>query len=152
MAKTAWPFFDYDYGKMFKEFDFSKMIKDLNVTGLDANAILAAQQKNFEALAQANQRAAAGLQEIATRQAEIFQEAIQEVSQAGKELMTGKTPEIGAAKQTQLAKETLDRALKNMREIAEIAAKANAETFAVINKRAIESLEELKGFVARASR
>jgi phasin family protein len=137
MAQTNWNFAD---------FDFTKMLQDAKIPGFDLNAVMATQKRNFDALTEANRRAAAGFQSIAKRQAEIFQDSIKELSAASKDALSGASPEANAAKQAELAKKVLDRALANAREIAEMATKANAETFDIINKRALEGMEELKQF------
>jgi phasin family protein len=52
-------------------------------------------------------------------------------------------------KQAELARKGFEQALANMRELAEMVSKSNTETFAIINKRVTESLQELKSLVAK---
>jgi phasin family protein len=98
----------------------------------------------MEALTVANQLAAEGFQTVAKRQAEIIKESIEDFTGALKGMMSAGSPENNAAKHADLAKRTFERTIANMRELAELAAKSNAEAFEVINKRMVESLDELK--------
>ncbi len=140
MAQTSWNFTD---------FDFTKILQDAKIPGFDLSAVMASQKRNFDALTEANRRAAAGFQSIAKRQAEIFQDSIKELTSASKDALSGASPEANAAQQAEVAKKVLDRALANAREIAEMAAKSSVETFDVINKRAMEGMDELKQFVSK---
>lgn len=149
MAKTESAFPAFDFSKMMKDFDpakfdVSKMFKDFKFPGVDVETMMAIQKKNLEAFNTANQVASEGIQLLAKRQAEIARDSIEEMSQAVKQLMTAQSPEQNAAKQTDFAKSTLERALANMRELAELAAKSNSEAFDVINKRLLASMDEMK--------
>ena len=46
--------------------------------GIDADALMNAQQKNIEAISNANQLAAEGFQAIGKRQTELFQQAVED--------------------------------------------------------------------------
>lgn len=146
MANTDTNFPNFDFAK----FDFTKIFQDAKLPAFDVSAVLASQQRNFDALSEANRRFAASFQAIGKRQAEIFQESIKELADASKDAFSVSSPEANAVKQGELAKKVLDRALVNAREIAEMAAKANAETFEVINKRVLAGMEELKQTVTKA--
>ena len=151
MAKTDFPFMNPDFAKSFMNPDFAKsfmpdlgkMFGEFKMPGFDVEAMIAAQRKNIEALTAANKTAAEGAQAVAKRQAELLQETIEEVSARLKTAMAGASPD-SAAKQAELAKAAFDKALVNMRELAEIASKANSEAFELINQRVLESVEELK--------
>ena len=53
-------------------------------------------------------------------------------------------PQAQAAKRLELAKASFEAALRNMRELAEVAGRSNREALEVINQRALESFEEIK--------
>lgn len=133
----------------FSKFDFTKVFQDAKFPGFDVAAVMASQQRNLDALSEANRRFAAGVQAIGKRQAEIVQESIKELTEASKDAFSVSSPEANAAKQSELAKKVLDRALVNAREIAELAAKANAETLEVINKRVLAGMDEMKQAVSK---
>ncbi len=138
MAKKDFPFVDFDIAKMMGDFQFP---------GVDMTAMLDAQRKNIEALTEANRRAAEGMQALGQRQAEILQQTMAELSETMSGVMAGQTPEVDASKQAELAKEAFDRALGYMRELAEMASKANTEAFEVVNSRLQEQMQELKGLM-----
>ena len=135
MTKPEFPFMNLDIGKL---------IGDLKLPNMNVEQLMQAQRRNIEALTQANKLAAEGFQAIAKRQSEILKETMDEMGKAMKDAMSGGTPEANAAKQADLAKQALERALANMKELAEMAAKANSEAFELINRRVMESLDELK--------
>ena len=128
----------------FLNIDFQKMMMDFKMPGIDADALMNAQQKNIEAISNANQLAAEGFQAIGKRQTELFQQAVEESQKALGELMSQGAPEDRIAKQAETVKTTIERTVTNLREISEILAKSNLEAFDVINKRITESLEEVK--------
>ena len=53
--------------------------------------------------------------------------------------------EDAAKKRVALAKEGFEKALDNMRELAEMAAKSQREAFGVLQKRGAENIEALRG-------
>jgi phasin family protein len=134
------PFSSFDFGK----FDVQKMLKDFKIPGVDVNALVSAQEKNIAALKQANQHAVEGLQTLAKRQQEMFQQAMQNAATAAQEIVGAGGPKEAAAKQAELAKTAFEQALANMREIAETISKTSNQAYAVISQRAAEGLEELK--------
>ena len=141
----------FDVTKMLKEFDptkavgeFSNMLKQYKMPGVDVDAIVASQKKNLEALTSANRVAIEGLQAVAKRQAEILQETMNEASKAVDSLSKAGSPPEAAAKQAEVAKGAFERALSNMRELAEMVTKANQEAASTINARISSSLDEVK--------
>jgi phasin family protein len=58
--------------------------------------------------------------------------------------MAGKSPQEMAAKGTELATQAFGRALANMRELAEMASKSQAQTYEVLNRRFQDNLEDLR--------
>lgn len=142
MARTDFPF------PNFPNLDVTKLMAEFKLPGLDMDALLKAQQKNIEALTEANRKAAEGFQAVAKRQTEILTEAMEEFSDTVRDMMAGGSPEANAAKQAEVAKLAFEKALANMRELAEMSAKANSAAFEAINRRVMESLEEIKAALA----
>ncbi len=141
----------FDLSKIFKDFDptkfanqFASMLKDYKLPGVDMDAIVASQRKNVEAVAAANRVAFEGMQAVARRQAEILQETMNEATKAIDAVAKAGSPADAAAKQAELAKDAFERALGNMRELAEMVAKSNQEATNAVNKRITESLDEFK--------
>ncbi len=143
--KPTNPFAGFDVS----QFDVSKMLQQYKVPGVDMEALMAAQRKNIEALTQANQVAIQGMQEVARRQSEILAQAMQEVSTVAQQLSSASSPQEMGSKQAELVRQAFERALANMRELAEMVNRSNSEAFNVINQRVNESLEELKSLASQ---
>ena len=133
----------------FLEMDVTKLMGEFKLPGVDVDKMVSAQRKNVEALTSANQLAAEGLQAIARRQSEIMRQTFEEAGRTMREMMEHSAPEDRMVKQTELAKTAFEAALSNMRELAEMVTKANAEAFDVINKRVAESLDELRDMIKK---
>jgi phasin family protein len=102
------------------------------------------ERKNIEALAKANRIAFEGWQRLVRRQAEIFQETMKKVVvDAGQE---------AAKKRADLAKEGFEKALADMRELAEMATKSQKEAFDVVRKRIEENVEGIRNFGKKAGK
>ena len=142
MAKQQQSVFDFS--------DFSKLMSDYQIPGVDWQEIMASQQKNLAALTQANQVLMQGAQAVMQRQVEILQRAMGEAMAASQELMQEGDPQANATKRFELAKASFEAAISNLRELAELAGKSNREAIEVINKRALDSFEEIKAATEKA--
>lgn len=123
--------------------DISKLMSEFQIPGVDWQELMASQQKNVAALTRANQVMMEGAQAVIRREMEILQKAMSEVAAAQQELMKEGDPNVQAQKRFELAKASFETAINNMRELAELASKSNREALDVVNKRALESLEEI---------
>ncbi len=139
-------------GNPFLEFDISKVLGDFKVPGLDVDAILATQRKNIEAVTAANQLAIEGLQAVLRRQAEIVRASVEEAGSYVNQVVAAGTPEEKAAKQAELVKVAFEKALSNIKELAELVAKSNTEAADVLSKRVSESLDEVKAAIAKTGK
>jgi len=156
MSKNPFGEFDmsrmFDASKMFdaaKMFDPAKLMAEFKMPGVNMEHVVASQRRNLEALTAANQLAVQGFQAVTRRQAEILKQTLEQTSQAMREVMAAGSPEDKAARQTELAKEAFERAIANMRELAEMVTKAQTEANEVITKRVTESLDEVKDLLAK---
>ncbi len=116
---------------------------------VDVEALIAAQRRNVEALTAANKAAVDGAKALTARQTEFVRGAVDEYTTAWSELLSIKDPKVGAAKQAELAMTAYESSVANLREIGEIAAKAQTETFEALNSRLIEGFGELQTFVKK---
>jgi len=135
MAKQAFP---YDFTEL------TKMMQDYKVPGVDWQELMSSQQKNVEALTKANQVLFEGAQAVIQREVEIMQRAMQEFAEASRDLMKEGDPQAQAQKRVELAKASFEAALRNMRELAEMAGRSNREALEMINQRAMESFDEIR--------
>jgi phasin family protein len=146
------PFGEFDMSRMFdaaKMFDPAKLMNEFKMPGVNMEQVVASQRRNLEALTAANTLAVQGFQAVTKRQAEILKQTLEQTSVAMREVMAAGSPEDKAARQTELAKEAFERAIANMRELAEMVSKAQTEANEVITKRVTESLDEMKDLLAK---
>lgn len=131
-------------GKPLFDMDLSKLMTSMKVPGMDVEALMATQRKNIEALTQANKVAYEGLQAVMTRQLEIFRETMDGAMSVGKEIIDQKDPKAAMQKQSELAKAAFEKALTNMKDVADMMAKSNTEATNLITKRVSETMAELR--------
>ncbi len=118
-------------------FDFTKLMSQFRLPGVDFAALVDRERKNIEALAKANRIAFEGWQRLVRRQAEMLQETMKKVvADAGQE--------DGIKKRADLAQEGFEKALANMRELAEITTQSQKEAFDVVRKRIEENVEDIR--------
>jgi len=124
--------------------DFTKVLGEFKLPGVDVDAVLQAQRKNIEALTAANRTAAEGLQAFARRQGEILRQNLTELQAQFSSVAAPGKPEEKLAKQTELAKAAFEKAITDMKELAELLAKSNTEAAEIVSKRVSASFDELK--------
>jgi phasin family protein len=132
----------------FFDFDVTKAFADFRLPALNVEAVWAAQRRNIEALSQANQLAAEGVQAVARRQIEITRQSFEDFSALLRDLASPVSTEDRISKNTEYAKQMIEKGLTHTREIAMLAQKAGTEAADVLHKRAAESLDELRAMAA----
>jgi phasin family protein len=143
--------FTFDVGKMtqfFKDNEFTKQMSAMKMPGMDTEALMATQQKNMDALIEANKAAAAGYQDLFKKQMAVFEETMAE---AQKHMASFDATKLDADKtkaQAELAKTAFEKALANMQALAEGAQKANTEAYEIVSARIQESMAELRDYAA----
>jgi phasin family protein len=147
--------FTFDVEKMtefFKQNDFTKQLASMKMPGFDAEALLSAQQKNMDALVEANKAAAAGYQDLFKKQMAIFEDTMAEAQKHMKGFDATKLDPEAAKAQTEIAKAAFEKALGNMQALAETAQKANTEAYEIVSARIQESLAELRDMASKLTR
>ena len=91
-----------------------------------------------------NSPAFEGTQAVAKRQGEILQETMNQTAKSIDALTKAGSPPEVAAQQAELAKEAFEKALGNMRELAEMVTKAQQVAIDTISGRISQSLDEIK--------
>ena len=128
-------------------FDFTKLMADFKVPAVDVDKIVAAQKKNIETLASANKLATEAMQSLFERQTAVVRENVEELTAAMQELLAVGEPKDKVARQAELTRESIERAVTNLKELNESVAKTNGAVFEILNKRFVEGLDEVKGLV-----
>lgn len=153
MTNTSNPF---DISNMFKQFDPAAMTKQIQemfssykIPNVDMSALIQSQSKNVQALTAANRSAIEGTQALLQRQAEMVQQALSEATEAAKAIASSGSPQAAIAEQTKVVEQVFEKAIANAAEISDMVRKTQEETAKLVNARISESLEELKGNIAK---
>jgi len=131
------------------EMDPMRMLSEMKMPMVDVQALAAAQRRNLEALSNANRVALEGAQAIARRHMEILQQSMSEMTDAVRGASTATDPTARAAQQAEMVKATYERAVNNMKELADLIQKSNAEALTVLNRRFSEAMDEVRGMVTK---
>ena len=131
--------------------EMMKVFGQMKMPGMmDLSSLAEAQKRNMEALATANRLAMEGMQAIARRNMEIMQQAMTEMGEAAQRMSNAEaSPQAKAAQQADMLKAAYERAVSNMKEIADLIQKSNGEALGVLNRRFSEALEEGKALISK---
>lgn len=124
--------------------DFTKLLEQYKLPGVDMTAVIEARRKDIEAITEANKIAYEGMQALVQKQAEILSQSMQEIQAAAQKLAAGGDPAAAMTRQGEFVQQGLQAAFNNMRELAEMAQKSQAEALAVMTQRAEQNIEEAK--------
>ena len=127
--------------------DIVKLLEQYKLPGIDIAAIIEMRRKDIEALMTANRVALVGAQSVGQKQVEILRSTLDQLSSLIQQAtasgsMTEKTTKTG-----ELVQQVRQRALENMRELAETAYKSQSDTYAVLTKRIQENLDEARALL-----
>ena len=126
------------------DFDISRLVADMKIPGVDIDAIVASQKKNFEALNAANKMMYDGFQTMMKRQAEIMRQTVEDASSVSSNFSDVSNPGDQVARQTEFAKSVLESNLSNARELSEMMTKSQNEVLNLLSARVSQSLDEVK--------
>lgn len=129
---AAWP-----------NFDVTELLKRFQLPGVDVSKLMDAQRENIKALQEANQTALQGWQNLMTRQTELLRESLESWQNAARETMSSPPAEM-AQKQMEQGQKAFEKALTNMRELAEMAIKSQSDAAEVLRKRFEAGLREIQ--------
>jgi phasin family protein len=117
--------------------------KQLPFSPFDTGAMIAAQQRNLDALASASQIVVDGVKTIAQRQGEMMQSSVDQLMSVSQGALSMKASEQ-PADQFAKVKANYDVAVNNAKELAEIAMKTQGEAVAVLSKCVMANMDDLK--------
>ena len=135
----------------FFDFDVTKFMADFRFRPVDVETLMAYQRRNIEALSQANQVAVEGIQAVAKRQIEIARQTVEDVTTLLRDLAQPVSAEDRIAKNTEYAKQLLEKSLSHGREITTLATKAGTEAADVLRRRACEGFDEIRDLAKQQS-
>lgn len=132
------------------EMDVMRMLAEFRLPGMpDMEALAASQRRNLEALSAANRVALEGAQAVARRHMEILQQSMTEMTEAMKAMSAQESPQAKAARQTELLKAAYEKAVANLKEVADLIQKSNGEALNLLNQRFAEAMDEVKAMVGK---
>jgi len=122
---------------------FSQLGDALKMPRVDVDAILDHNRRNLEALQKAASASATGAAELMSKQREIFQETLREITDMGQSFRAGNPQEM-MTKQTELARHSFEAAVKNAGEAADIVRKSGTESLDILRQRIHDAMEEIR--------
>ncbi|MCH8953042.1 MAG: phasin family protein [Proteobacteria bacterium] len=141
MAAQNFPFafpLTFDADKLTEMFGAAKL------PGVDTDAVMAAQKKNVEALIEANQVVIAGYQDLYKRQVALFEAAVAETKDKLSQPQGQPLTADQASQSVEAMKTAFEKAAADVKELAEVAQKANTGAFEIVKARAEEAAAEFK--------
>ena len=133
--------------------EFTRMFSEMKFPAMpDMESFMQAHRRNMETLSAANRVALEGAQTVAKRHMEIVQQTMQEMTETIRDLSVADSPQTRAAKQADLIKHAYEKAVANMRELADLIQRSNGEALNMLNKRFAEAMDEVKLMAEKSGR
>jgi phasin family protein len=127
--------------------DILKLLEQYKLPGIDVAAIIEMRRKDIDALMTANRVALEGAQSVGQKQVEILRSTLDQLSSLIRQASASESMTERTTKTRELVQQVLQRALENMRELAETAHKSQTDTYPVLTKRIQENLDEAKALL-----
>ncbi len=128
---------------------FAELAKQIKLPQPDVNALIDIHRKNIEAIGRSATALSEGGKAIAAKQQEIFADVLRETKAMISEFRPPGNPQEIVAKQAEFARKAFDATVKNMRDVAELIQKSNAEAPKIILDRMRESLAEARAAIEK---
>jgi phasin family protein len=123
---------------------FYRLGEQLKVPSFDVTKIMEHHQKNIDAMGRSWQAVASGATAVANKQREIFEGAIRDISEIAKDYKPGGSPQEIFTKQAEFGKKTMEAAIANTRDIAELMQKSGTDALKIIHERMQQSYDEIR--------
>ncbi|MFS8083309.1 MAG: phasin family protein [Ginsengibacter sp.] len=141
---------DTAVGDFFPFHDLTKTLEEFKVKGVDMSAFVKARRSDVEALTAANKAAYEALQGLGRTQAAMLTHAMKDMQQSADGMIREGIKGADPAKQTDAARAAWQKMLVDIKELAELARKSQAQAMAGLTetatqgKKAIEKLAHVK--------
>jgi len=112
----------------FAGFDFAKLIESCQISGVDMASLIDMEKKNIDALIEVNRSAYDSWRSLRARQAEVFHETMKAIAVELRD-------EAAVARRTEIARQGFEKALANMRQLAETATESQKQTIEILRRR-----------------
>ena len=128
----------------------TERLQNLKLSGT-AGAVLESGRKDLAALVKANEKSYQGLQAVVARQTEMLRSSITDW-QSAVTAMPGKDPKENLAKLDEMGKAAFRRALDDMRELAELAAKSQSDAFEIVRQRITDNVDQVSQLLGKGAK
>ena len=118
--------------------DVMKTLEQFKLPGVDMSGFVESGRKDMQAIMEANQAAYETMQALARKQTEMITGALQSMQE------TAKSSIGDPNKQAELMRRAYEKALADLKDIAEMARQSQADGLARITERANQHMEEIK--------
>jgi phasin family protein len=117
--------------------DFAKLVESCQISGVDMMSLIDMEKKNIDALTEVNRSAYESWRNLMARQTEVFQETMKAIAaEAGNETVAGR--------RTEIARQGFEKALANMRQLAETATESQKQTIEIMRRRFEEGMAAMR--------
>ncbi len=123
---------------------FSRFGRDLKVPNMDIQAILEHHRKNLEALEKSARASAAGASAVMSRQSEMIQAAMREITQMAHNYQAPTNPQDLLTRQAEFARRSFETAVKNTSEVADLARRSSTESIEILRDRIRDAMAEIR--------
>ena len=113
-----------------------------------AGKLIEGRKRDIDAILEANRKSYQGLQAVVERQTSMLKDSIAQWQSVAK-MMSASGPRESFSKLDELAKQSFGMAVANIRELAELSARSQAEAFEVVRQRIRENVEEVTRLLNR---
>jgi len=120
--------------------DLKQLIEKFQLPSVDIDALIDWQRKDLEALTEANQQASEGIKALVERRNDILREALAEWQSAVKDATSAEA----MSKRAEIAKQGMQKAIANFRELSEMEAQARNNAWMVVQERMQENMANLQ--------
>ena len=120
--------------------DLKKLIEKFQLPSVDIDALIDWQRRDMEAMTEANRQASEGLKALVERRNEILRETLAEGQAAVKDATS---PEA-ITKRAEAAKQGVQKAIANFRELSEIEAQSRNNAWKIVQERMQENMAALQ--------
>ncbi|RWA75693.1 phasin family protein [Mesorhizobium sp. M1C.F.Ca.ET.193.01.1.1] len=123
---------------------FGRFGRDLKLPNVDVQAILDHHRKNIEALEKSARAGAAGATSVLSRQREMMQDALSEITRMAQNYQVPGNPQELMTKQLEFARKSFETTLKNAGEVAELVKKSGTESIEILRDRIKDAMAEIR--------
>jgi phasin family protein len=127
--------------------DLNKTLEQFKVPGVDMSAFVAARRKDVEALTAANKAVYEALQDLGRTQTEMLTHAMKGIQESAEGMLKKGVKGADTTGQTEAARAAWQRMLADIKALAELARKSQAQAVAGLTETAAESTKIIENLV-----